>query len=87
MRCSFTSLQVAAMNEFAERLCAESHYESLEVKTRRRAVLDRRSKVKLGAVDRKNKLEDCRKLTVFLQNIMEVSRFVTRTVTTYTQSA
>ena len=61
------------MNEFADRLCGEGHFESGEIRTRQQAVLERRSKVKGAAVERRNKLEDCRKLMVFLQNVMEVS--------------
>lgn len=61
------------MNEFADRLCGEGHYEGGEIRTRQRTVLKRRSKVKGAAVERRNKLEDCRKLMVFLQNVMEVS--------------
>lgn len=66
-------MKVAAMNEFADRLCGEGHFESGEIRTRQQAVLERRSKVKGAAVERRNKLEDCRKLMVFLQNVMEVS--------------
>jgi len=69
----FPSLKVTAMNEFADRLCGEGHYEGGEIRTRQRTVLKRRSKVKGAAVERRNKLEDCRKLMVFLQNVMEVS--------------
>ena len=61
------------MNEFAERLCGQSHYEKMEIQQRRRAVLQRRSKVKDLAAERRSKLEDCRQLMVFLQNCSEVS--------------
>ena len=61
------------MNEFAERLCGEGHYERIEIQGRRRDVLQRRSKVKDLAGERRSKLEDCRKLMVFLQNCSEVS--------------
>ena len=63
------------MNEFADRLCGEGHFESGEIRRRQQAVLERRSKVKGAAVERRNRLEDCRKLMVFLQNVMEVSCF------------
>ena len=62
-----------AMNEFAERLCGDGHYEAMEIQQRRRDVLQRRSKVKDLASERRSKLEDCRKLMVFLQNCSEVS--------------
>jgi hypothetical protein len=62
-----------AMNEFAERLCGDGHYEAMEIQQRRRDVLQRRSKVKDFASERRSKLEDCRKLMVFLQNCSEVS--------------
>ena len=65
--------QVMAMNEFAERLCGDGHYEAMEIQQRRRDVLQRRSKVKDLASERRSKLEDCRKLMVFLQNCSEVS--------------
>ena len=61
------------MNEFAERLCEEDHYQKGEIEARRRDVLQRRSKVKDLASERRSKLEDCRKLMVFLQNCSEVS--------------
>ncbi len=60
------------MNDFAERLSREHHFEAVEVGRRQRAVLGRRSKVKEAAVERRNKLEDCRELMVFIQNVMEV---------------
>ena len=60
------------MNDFAERLCRERHFEAAEIRVRQRAVLDRRSKVKQAAVEKRTKLEDCRKLMVFIQNVMEV---------------
>lgn len=60
------------MVEFAERLCRERHFEAVEIRGRQRAVLKRRSKVKEAAVERRAKLEDCRKLMVFIQNVMEV---------------
>ena len=63
------------MNEFADRLHGEGHFESGKIRRRKQAVLERRSKVKGAAVERRNKLEDCRKLMVFLQNVMEVSCF------------
>lgn len=62
------------MNEFAERLCSESHYEAIEIQARRKEVLRRRSKVKDSASEKRSKLEDCRKLMVFLQNCSEVSK-------------
>ena len=61
------------MNEFADQLHAEGHFESAEIKARQQAVLERRAKVKAATVDRRNKLEDCRKLMVFLQNVTEVN--------------
>lgn len=60
------------MTEFADRLSSEGHYEALEIRTRKAAVLERRSKVKKAAVKRCAKLEDCRRLMVFLQNCAEV---------------
>ncbi len=60
------------MNDFAERLCGERHFEAAEIRVRQRAVLDRRLKVKDSAVERRLQLEDCRKLMVFIQNVMEV---------------
>ena len=69
----YFSLKVTAMNEFADRLHGEGHFESGEIQRRKQAVLERRSRVKGAAVERRNKLEDCRKLMVFLQNVMEVS--------------
>ena len=56
-------------------VCSEGHYEQAEISTRQRAVLQRRERVKQSAVDRRNKLEDCRKLMVFLQNCMEVHMY------------
>ena len=64
------------MVEFAGRLCSEAHYEHSEIASRRHAVLLRRDRVKHSAVERRNKLEDCRKLMVFLQNCMEVCMYM-----------
>ena len=61
------------MVEFASRLCSEAHYEQSDITSRQHAVLQRRERVKHSAVERRSKLEDCRKLMVFLQNCMEVS--------------
>ena len=63
------------MVEFAARLCSEAHYEQSNITSRRHAVLERRERVKRSTVKRRNRLEDCRKLMVFLQNCMEVSLF------------
>ncbi len=63
------------MTEFADRLSSEGHYEAVEIRKRRAAVLERRSKVKKSAVKRRLKLEDCRRLTVFLQDCAEVNLF------------
>ena len=63
------------MVEFARRLCSEAHYEQSDITTRQRAVLQRRERVKSSAEDRQNKLEDCKKLMVFLQNCMEVRAY------------
>ena len=60
------------MLEFAARLCSEAHYEQSDITSRQHAVLERRERVKRSTVERRNKLEDCRKLMVFLQNCMEV---------------
>ena len=60
------------MVEFAGRLCSSAHYEQKEITTRQQAVLQRREKVKQSAMARRIKLEDCRKLMVFVQNCMEV---------------
>ena len=62
----------SAMTEFADKLCSERHYESVEIRQRKSAVLDRRSKVKKATVQRRQKLEDCRRLMVFLQDCAEV---------------
>ena len=59
------------MTEFADKLCSERHYESVEIHQRKSAVLDRRSKEK-ATVQRRQKLEDCRRLMVFLQDCAEV---------------
>ena len=64
------------MTEFADRLSAEGHYDSTEVRDRKRAVLLRRSKVKEDTVERRKKLEDCRKLMVFLQNCAESESWI-----------
>jgi len=64
------------MREFASRLTSQRHYESAEIKEREQAVLQRRKKVKRSAAERRSKLEDCRKLTVFLQNCNEVCGWV-----------
>ena len=61
------------MVEFGKRLCSSAHYEQKDITKRQRAVLQRREKVKQSAVARRNRLEDCRKLTVFVQNCNEVS--------------
>ena len=61
------------MVEFGKRLCSSAHYEQKDITTRQRAVLQRREKVKQNAVTRRNRLDDCRKLMVFMQNCMEVS--------------
>ena len=60
------------MNEFSARLRAHSHHESREIQSRERTVMTRRSKVKKAVAERRTKLEDCRKLMVFLQDCNEV---------------
>ena len=60
------------MVEFAARLCSDAHYEKSEITARKHAVLQRREKVKQSVMARRNKLEDCRKLMVFVQNCIEV---------------
>ena len=64
------------MVEFARRLCSEAHYEQSDITSRQHAVLQRRERVKCSAEEKRNKLEDCKKLMVFLQNCMEVRTFV-----------
>ena len=61
------------MTEFADKLCSERHYESVEIRKRKSAVMDRRAKVKKATAQRRLKLEDCRRLMVFLQDCAEVS--------------
>ena len=61
------------MMEFAAMLCSNAHYEQSEITARQQAVLQRRERVRWSAAERRNKLEDCRKLMVFVQNCMEVS--------------
>ena len=76
MRVSYG--QATAMVEFAKRLCSEAHCEQSDITLRQRAVLQRRERVKYSAEERRNKLEDCKKLMVFLQNCLEVRiNFVT----------
>ena len=60
------------MNECAERLVAEGHYQAADIGSRQLVVLQRRSEVKAATVLRRSQLEDCRKLMVFIQNCMEV---------------
>lgn len=62
------------MVEFAEKLSSERHYEQAEITERQRSVLQRRERVKQSATARRNQLEDCKKLMVFLQHCMEVSQ-------------
>jgi hypothetical protein len=64
------------MNEFSSRLRAQNHHESREIQNRERTVMTRRSKVKKAVAERRTKLEDCRKLMVFLQDCNEVSVYV-----------
>ena len=61
------------MVDFAGRLCSEGHYEQSVIAARKHAVLQRRERVKHSAAGRRNRLEDCKKLMVFLQHCMEVS--------------
>ncbi|CAI8040975.1 Spectrin alpha chain, non-erythrocytic 1 [Geodia barretti] len=68
--------KVTAMVEFGKRLCSSAHYEQKDITTRQRAVLQRREKVKQSAVARKNRLEDCRKLMVFVQNCNEAESWI-----------
>ena len=72
MTLNSTPSQVLTMTEFADKLCSERHYESAEIHQRKSAVLNRRSKVKKATVQRRQKLEDCRRLMVFLQDCAEV---------------
>ncbi len=60
------------MKDFSSRLRREGHYESIEIQSREKDVLRRRAKVKQAVAERRSKLEDCRKLTVFLQDCNEV---------------
>ena len=65
-------MQVSAMTEFSARLRRQSHHESSDILSRERSVMSRRSKVKQAVSERRAKLEDCRKLMVFLQDCNEV---------------
>ena len=65
------------MTEFARRLAGQRHYESREIKEREKSVMQRRGKVKRNAGERRSKLEDCRKLMVFLQDCNEVRHDMT----------
>ena len=60
------------MTEFSSRLRRQGHHESSEILSRERSVMSRRSKVKQSVSERRAKLEDCRKLMVFLQDCNEV---------------
>ncbi len=60
------------MRDFSNRLRSQRHYESKEIKEREESVMQRRARVKRSAAERRSKLEDCRKLMVFLQNCNEV---------------
>ena len=79
-QCIWSIHQVTTMVEFGKRLCSSAHYEQKDITTRQRAVLQRREKVKQSAVARRNRLEDCRKLMVFVQNCNEVSDYRISTV-------
>lgn len=61
------------MTEFSARLRRQGHHESSEILSRERSVMSRRSKVKQAVTERRAKLDDCRKLMVFLQDCNEVS--------------
>ena len=65
--------QVTAMNDFSSRLRAEHHYESKEIQSREKNVMKRRTNVKRAVAERRSKLEDCRRLMVFLQDCNEVA--------------
>ena len=60
------------MREFSEQLCADFHHDSAEIRSTEAAVLERRTKVKACAAERRSMLEDSRKLMLFLQNVLEV---------------
>ena len=60
------------MNEFSSRLRRQNHRESAEIHSRERSVMSRRARVKGEVAERRTKLEDCRKLMVFLQDCNEV---------------
>lgn len=65
--------KVTAMTEFSTRLRVQHHHESREIQTREKSVMGRRAKVKKAVAERRTKMEDCRKLMVFLQDCNEVS--------------
>ena len=60
------------MTEFSARLRSQGHHETREIQNREKSVMSRRAKVKKAAAERRAKLEDCRKLMVFLQDCNEV---------------
>lgn len=68
------------MKDLAEKLCSELHHNSAEIRSTQAAVLERRTKVKACAAERRSMLEASKKLMIFLQNVLEVYMFVTNGV-------
>jgi spectrin beta len=67
---------IASQEEKVTAMVKEAHYEHGDITARWHAVLERRERVKQSATGRRNKLEDCRKLMIFLQHCMEAESWI-----------
>ena len=64
------------MIEFSAQLLKQGHYESVAIQTREKSVIHERSKIKHASSERRSKLEDSRKLMLFLQDCNEVHAYL-----------
>jgi len=64
---------VAQLTEKGEAMCKAGHHATKEIRRRLQALLERRTKVRFGVQARRKKLEECRQLNAFLQDVNDVS--------------
>ena len=65
---------MSQLKEKANRLRKSRHYASQEIKECMQALLERRTKIRFGVQARRKKLEECRQLNLFLQDVNDVSK-------------
>ncbi|XP_065894234.1 spectrin beta chain, non-erythrocytic 1-like isoform X3 [Dysidea avara] len=79
--------KVLAMNELANQLITSEHFAVEDIKQKQQAVINRRRRVKSGSVSRRKRLEDCRLLMQFIQDIVDAEAWIAEKVTVATDES